>query len=219
MMKLRYGLAVLSVFITLGAIGPSRLLAANADLSVTSTCAGQGVNAQLAWTLSSASGSDVWLDVSLQNNNWQEKTFTSAGPAPAGTASASLSGLVPSRRYYVRLNAESANGQRDPSDTFFFDTPACSTPLVNSPATTSNPVTAPSLPIQSVSVPATNVPPGGYCKFANCAVDVSPGGQGSYIVPSAEYCASFPSICQANGVYWNPPEPFCQYHNCFKDLY
>jgi hypothetical protein len=27
----------------------------------------------------------------------------------------------------------------------------------------------------------------------------------------------FSSICKANGVYWNPPEPFCVYHNCFTE--
>jgi hypothetical protein len=48
-------------------------------------------------------------------------------------------------------------------------------------------------------------------------VDVSPGGAGSYIVPSAEYCTNFPAVCQANGVYWNPPESFCMYHDCFKE--
>ena len=73
---------------------------------------------------------ELWIDLSLSNNNFAAGTFIGAGPFEVedGTSQFDWLDLVPGRRHYYRLNALTDAGWREVGRGVF-DTPDCGTIL------------------------------------------------------------------------------------------
>lgn len=66
-----------------------------------------------------------WLDISLFGNDFAAGTFSSWGPWPAETSTATWNGILPGRTHYFRINTASLAGWKT-SKTVMFTTGTCS---------------------------------------------------------------------------------------------
>ena len=201
---------VLSGAIGLG-IGTSGVAAASAPIYATSACVSGQAATRIDWGAIEANAKEVWVDLSYYDNGFKPDTFRTTGPIPTGQNSLGWNSLTPETTYFVRVNQLLSNGQWDATRTYFFKTASC------------GPVVATTVPVASMpqktylygsaeadAQAALGIPPAGFCKIHTCWADESPVAS-FYIVPSAEYCAVYATLCYANRV-WNGN--YCALQNC-----
>jgi hypothetical protein len=83
------------------------------------------VTVTLQWTGNSPYATGQWVEMSYTDNGWQPHTTTSVGPLKPKINTFSSDGLLPNTRHFLRFNQQFADGSFDPSLTFRFDTPGC----------------------------------------------------------------------------------------------
>ncbi len=103
------------------------------------TCNGSTATVSFDWTIP-ASATQIWLDLSLSDNNFAPGTFVSAGPLSSNASSYVWSGLLSGRVHYWRVNALTPSGWT-PSATGAF-VPCGNPALLFGPTTCTGPVTA-----------------------------------------------------------------------------
>ena len=81
---------------------------------------GRVLRMRLQWmTLNAGS---QFVDLSLQNNDWQDGTFVGSQALPPNATSLIWDGLVPDQWHYLRVNTQLADGTWQPSTTIAFMT-------------------------------------------------------------------------------------------------
>ena len=83
------------------------------------------VTVTLQWTGQSPYNVGQWVEMSYTDDGWTPHNTTSVGPLKPQHNTFSWDGLLPNTRHFLRFNQQFSDGSYDPSLTFRFDTPGC----------------------------------------------------------------------------------------------
>jgi hypothetical protein len=116
------------LLLSLAVLPLHRAHASASQVYMNQTCVQGKANVTFSWVGSDTSSLQQWIDLSTQDNGWQDGTFISAGPIAGSATSYTWSGLAAGTPHLARINQQLASGAWDPSATFSFTTIDCAPP-------------------------------------------------------------------------------------------